>query len=520
MRSNRFVSWFGLLSLVVFLIAGCTTAETTPTQQATQPTETMPAPPTNSPATESPRFDGVTITVLTYDGPQIAEPLKRHAPEFEQLTGATVNVVTVPFDKIYQSIMIDFKQGTTQYDVAVYAPQWMVDYAMENYLEDLTDRIASDSAMEWDDIAPFFRNVSVAYNGRTYAIPLDGDFQMVYYRSDLLQEAGLDPPATWDDYIAIAKQLHGQDMNNDGTPDFGSCITTKPSDQAYHMVWSVASAFIQTQGTQQGAFFDTETMQPLVHNEALAVVLDIFKESATYGPPDELQSGLPDIRSLFTSGRCALTLDWGDIGTLAIDAETSRVVDKVGAVILPGSTRVLDRETGKLVDCDKTTCPYAIDGINHAPYAAFGGWSGSINAASDPARKDAAYAFLSYVSQPAQSNQDVTIGATGFNPYRISQFTNRDAWLAAGMSEEAASKYLGAIGVSLNSPNVVLDLRIPQNQRYQEVVLDTALEKFLSDEMSKEETMEYIFTEWEAITDNVGRDTQRETYKSSLGILK
>ena len=70
-----------------------------------------------------------------------------------------------------------------------------------------------------------------------------------------------------------------------------------------------------------------------------------------------------------------------------------------------------------------TPARYAIDGVNHAPFAAFGGWGGGINAAADPKVKDAAYAFFSYMTQPAQSNVDVTIGKTGFNPYRISQLS-------------------------------------------------------------------------------------------------
>ena len=76
-----------------------------------------------------------------------------------------------------------------------------------------------------------------------------------------------------------------------------------------------------------------------------------------------------DTRSLFTSGRCALTIDWGDIGTLAIDPENSQVIDKVGSIMLPGSTEVLDRATGKLVPCDAEICPYAINGVNRAPFA-------------------------------------------------------------------------------------------------------------------------------------------------------
>ena len=104
---------------------------------------------------------------------------------------------------------------------------------------------------------------------------------------------------------------------------------------------------------------------------------------------------------------------------LAIDPKISKVIDKTGSVITPGSKEVLNWSTGKLEACTKDTCPYAIDGVNHAPYAAFGGWSGGINVKAKDKVKDAAYAFLSYMSQPKQSDVDVTIGKTGFNPYRL-----------------------------------------------------------------------------------------------------
>ena len=74
-----------------------------------------------------------------------------------------------------------------------------------------------------------------------------------------------------------------------------------------------------------------------------------------------------------------------------------------------------------------------------------------------------------------KSNVDVTLGKTGFNPYRTSQFSDLTPWLAAGFSEDSANNYLGAIQNSLNSPNMVLDLRIPQNQQYEQVVLDDVL---------------------------------------------
>ena len=68
------------------------------------------------------------------------------------------------------------------------------------------------------------------------------------------------------------------------------------------------------------------------------------------------------------------------------------------------------------------------------------------------------------MSAPEQSSEDVTLGKTGFNPYRTSHFASTRAVDEAGMSEAAAKNYLGAIKASLNSPNMVLDLRIPQDE--------------------------------------------------------
>jgi len=465
-------------------------------------------------------FDGVTVNVLTFTGPQIAEPLQRRGPAFGKLTGAKINVITVPFSDLYQKILTDMATKTNSFQAFVFDPQWMADFITAGYLEDLTNRVAADKALQWQDIAPFFRNFSATFAGRTYTVPVDGDFQMVYYRTDLLSQAGLKPPATWDDYLKIAATFHKKDLNGDGNPDFGSCIAKKRNAQSYWMVWSVAAGFLQSKGTKQGSFFDLDTMKPLTNNEAFAEALRIYVETGKYGPPDELNWDVGDSRSGFVTGRCALTLDWGDIGTLAIDPKTSKVKDKVGAVILPGTRRVLDRKTGKLVPCDKTTCPYATNGINHAPFAAYGGWSGGINKAAPAKVKDAAYAFLSYMSQPAQANVDVTIGITGFNPYRISQFKNLNLWVKAGMSRAAALNYLGAIEASLNSPNMVLDMRIPQNQRYQQVALDTAIAKLLAKENTIEEAMKAIYDGWEAITNELGRDKQLKAYRESLNIQK
>src|SRR2546430_1297286 len=465
-------------------------------------------------------FSGTTIRVVTFTGPQIAEPLQRRAPDFEKATGAKVQIITVPFSDLYQKLLTDFATKTNSYDATVFDPQWMGDYVPPGYLEDLTDRVKNDSALQWNDIAPFFRDFSATFKGKVYTIPLDGDFQMVYYRKDLLQKDGLQPPATWDDYISIAQHFQGKDLNGDGKADYGSCLAMKRSAQSYWAWLSIAAAFIQSQGTKQGACFDTNNMQPLTNNPAAAAALNVYKTLSKIGPPEQLNQDVGDSRGLFVTGRCALSLDWGDIGPLAVDKTQSTVQDKVGAIILPGSKRVLDRSSNQLVDCNATLCPYATNGVNHSPFAAFGGWSGAINKAASAKAKDPASAFLSYMSQPAQASVDVTIGRTGSNRYRTSHFTNMGPWTASGMSETAANDYLGAIKSSLQSPNMVLDLRIPQTAFYQQTALDTALAQFLAGEISLTQCMTQITNQWNSKTEEIGRASQLDAYRSSLSITK
>src|SRR6476646_9900802 len=119
-------------------------------------------------------FDGVTVNLVTFTGPQIAEPLQRRAPDFEKLTGAKVNVMTVPFSDLYTKLLTDWSSGTNSIDAGVFAPQWMVDYISGGFLEDLSSRVAADKDLQEDDVGGFFRDFSQKYGGKIYMLTLDG----------------------------------------------------------------------------------------------------------------------------------------------------------------------------------------------------------------------------------------------------------------------------------------------------------------------------------------------------------
>ena len=53
------------------------------------------------------KFKGVNVNILTFNGPQVAEPLQRRAPDWERLTGGHVNVIAVGFQTIYDKTLLD-----------------------------------------------------------------------------------------------------------------------------------------------------------------------------------------------------------------------------------------------------------------------------------------------------------------------------------------------------------------------------------------------------------------------------
>jgi len=462
-------------------------------------------------------FDGVTVNILTRPGYVIAGPMKDRGKDFEKATGAKIVVTEVPFAEIFPKVQNDWTTGTNSIDAAVFAAGWGVELDAAGLLEDLDPYVAKDKKIDVADIAPYFRDFGMKIGGKFKLIQLDGDFQMVYYRKDVLEKAKLNPPKTWEDYIAVAKAIHGQDMNGDGQPDYGSCIFKKRNAQGYFAIQTIAAPIVQTQGTAQGFHFDNATMKPIINNAGWKKAFEIYKETGKYGPPEELNMDIGDTRGLFKAGRCGLLIEWGDPGTLQLEADAAKVKNQIFAVGAVGSKEVLDRKTGKLVPASKESAPFAVDGVNYAPFSAFGGWAGAINAKADQKKKDAAYAFLSYMNQSAQSSVDVTIGATGYNPYRLSQLKSTDLWEKAGMSKELAANYMGAINGALNNPNMASDMKIPGAQQYTGVVLDTELARYVAGEISADEALKNIEAGWEKVTDDFGRDAQVKAQALALG---
>lgn len=139
----------------------------------------------------------------------------------------------------------------------------------------------------------------------------------------------------------------------------------------------------------------------------------------------------------------------------------------VGVAPIPGSTHVVDRTTGELVKCTQRLCPYgkaytnprtgeqvrlvmmerrrsarrtalprkenrspcptcrASQGwVNTSPFPAFGGWTAAVSAFSTSARQLSAYKFFTFMTNAANSWEDVLDERSGVDPVRDDHLTS------------------------------------------------------------------------------------------------
>ena len=258
----------------------------------------------------------------------------------------------------------------------------------------------------------------------------------------------------------------------------GSCVGRKPSclDFGFFNVL-VHSTQTQTGGTQRGSLLDSETFQPLL-GEGLAETLRHLENQIRFGSVDELTydqcSGL-NIERMNNMGSCAMTYHWGDVFARHM-LEDSVVEGKLGVAPTPGSTKVLDVGSGKLVPCTEELCPHGvtyddIGRVNYAPYAAAGGWSVGVSAGTSRARQKAMADFFGFVCGKEISQEDVIPLAsdpsqiTGTDPYRRSHF-DIDKWVEKGYPADVTRLYKETIETSLSSENTVLDIRFPDADKF------------------------------------------------------
>jgi multiple sugar transport system substrate-binding protein len=455
-----------------------------------------------------PDYTGVTLTAGSQTGPFIALALQMAAKTWEEKTCGKVNPVEFPFGELYPKYLTAMTAGEATFDVITFAPAWTPDFAP--YLSEMPESIRT--TQEWLDIAPVYRDRLMVWGGKHLSQTIDGDLHTLTYRTDLFgnpeEQAAfkakygydLAAPQTWSQYYDIAEFFTRPDQKLWGTAE-----AFRRGGQQFWFFFTHAASYVNDPKNPGSMFFDPDTMDAAVNNPGWVKALEDYIRSVRYSPPGALNFSSGDIRTAFSGGQVAMNFDWGDTGVIAADKEQSKVSGHVGSALTPGSTEIWNHKTASW-----DRYPEVI----RSPFMAFGGWQAAVPAASQ--HQEAAWNYVEWLSNPENSGIAIVTGGSGVNPYRQSHFDTLDRWLAK-MTKEEAEAYLASQRDSLNAPNIALDMRLPGYFSYTEV-LEIELSKALAGEVEPKAALDAIAEQWNALTDEFGRDAQRAAYRASMGL--
>ena len=338
-------------------------------------------------AAEEKPFVGLTLTLASQND-QFAPVLAKLAPAFENETGATVRVDIMDYGQLLTKTTADFVGHTKSYDLITADIVWSGALAENGTTVDLTDWVKRDAKeIGTDDIYPVLLHALGGYGGKQVAFPFAGYANVLAYRKDLYQKAGLQPPRTMEELVTDAVKL-----TDAGHGVFGFVANGKTGPAS-------AQDWMQYNAQMGGSILD-RAGKPTLNSDAnvhsLGVYRDLFVKAAPPGAADYDWSGR---EQSFRNGVVANMETWSVGAPGYYDPTQSKVVESAAIEVAPSA-----------------------DG--QAPKYGVGGWGLAINADIDDKKKQAAWAFVKWITSPAVHKQMNLEGAGSF--LRKSEMTDKD----------------------------------------------------------------------------------------------
>jgi multiple sugar transport system substrate-binding protein len=497
--------------------------------------ETGPVPPVVAePAGDSPPYAGQTVSVIVNvageKGP-IEGPFHEVREEFEAATGATLNIVAVPFEEHFPKLIEDMASGTGQYDTSIAGAWWLGDLVAADFIlpydEYYNDTSGKFPAWEYEAVLPGPRSL-MEYGGQKYMVANDHDGQVLYYRRDLFEdeahqqafadEYGYDlaVPVTWDQFADMAAYFNGKDLNGDGEADHGVTMHLKVGGQGMFHFMSFSAPFVIGPENPKLYWFNADDMTPLVNSPGHLAALNKLIEISTHGPEAMFGWSLGESWDYFLAGRAALTFSWGDLGALAQETPDrggkSTVKGMTGTAMIPGASGYYNVASGAMVETEEP---------NMVGNTTGGSWAGVISKFSKA--PEATYFLLALMATKPKSVVYGYRGWDGVDPGRTFHFlppngdNSIEGYEEAGWDARDAEEYTNAYFQVFGAEQQFPYLRIPGTFEYWQA-MDVRLSEAVTGQSGAEDALNAIVSDFEGITDRLGREAQLEVYKTSLGL--
>ncbi|MEX2114033.1 MAG: extracellular solute-binding protein [Pirellulales bacterium] len=487
MRRRTLIRPWWLVSIAVWAMAGCK-----PTPESTPAGDTRPA-------------RDVAVRLLVADDPALAAAISQVSGEWKARSGATISIAETTSAELVANEALP-----ADVDAVIYPSALLGTLARRGWLTPLPEDYAGNRELAWSDTFELLQIAETRWQQSPLAVPLGSPVLSCYYRTDLFEKFHRRPPSTWKEYRELAEFFSRRENLGDAAPatdaEWFGCVEPLSEGWGGRPELARAAADIKHRD-HYSTFFQIDTMQPLIDGTGYVRALEELAADAKLGPANPRTADLDAVRNAFLQGQTALAIAWP--GHQRATKPMSSM-PATGFCELPGSADVFNI-------ADMSWEPRTPEEGVHVTLL---GLSGRLASVCEPsAHANQAVQLLAWLSG---KNWGGDIGAvSSASPattlYRRSQMRLTQPWVDAGTDAEAARTYGEAVRDALNRPTYLLALRIPGHDRYL-AALDAAVSEVLGGESTAADALTTAAARWNEITDELGRDAQRQAYHQSLGL--
>lgn len=428
--------------------------------------------------------------------------LKWLEPQLAAESGLKVNSAhTWATSMGYEVVLPQLLAKESKWDLLITTPQYLGDFVETGGVEPLDERFAAfgkhfaDSY--WKDVLPAYRDFYTRWNGKTYALPVDGDVLALHYRPSFFADEKLKAsfrakhgrelsvPETWEELNVVAKffteELRAKDI-------YGIQIAgTAP------WVW----AYWFTRAAAEGVSLFDENMEPVVNSPQAVKSLEAFLTTMKLAPPGIENLGGDRLVKNWQAGRSVMALWYFDLTELG--GESVSFQDDVATAPVPG-----------IRQRDGTIKRTAL-----MPYGRVAFIARNI----PEKRKQAAFYAALRMSSPELSQWLVADPRCGMDPFRASHYAAADAYVSKSplgsphvifRDLNQAKQHLdaGKRNMASAQPHPVW----PGSSQYL-YALGTHVHKAVLGEEKPKDALDRTVAEWQRIREQLGKKDQLAAYR-------
>ncbi len=198
------------------------------------------------------------------------DPLEPVFAEYGDKNGITVNVESVPYAEIFETIEVRMGTEEDTIDVLVADAPLITNYTAKGYLAPLDDYVAEDSLARITESSREGGTV----DGQVMALPLYSSCVNLYYNKELFDERGVEYPdynvenrMTWEEVVETAQQLTYTD--DEGNQIYG--MTFEQIDTPYQLL-----PLSQSLGAVQYISDDQTTTEGYTNSEEVVEAMEFY----------------------------------------------------------------------------------------------------------------------------------------------------------------------------------------------------------------------------------------------------